>query len=583
MNPIELQRGIRVPMRDGVGLATDIYLPEAGRRPCPVLLERTPYGRDMSRRVLDARFFAAHGYAVTVQDVRGRFDSDGVWRPFIDDPQDGYDTIEWLGRQPWCNGRVGTMGPSYAGSNQLGAAALNPPSLRAMVVTTGAADAFRATLRHNGAMELRWLCYAFDMAVSSKEALADLALARELAQAARDVSAWLRNPPTELGQTPLRKLPSYERWLIDVLQHTQRDAFWTQRCFAPLDYIDEMADVPTLHIGGWYDSYAGATCELFTRLSQAKRSRQCLIMGPWEHTALEERFAGELDFGMQAIVRQNDFRLAWFDRYLKDIPNEVDNWPAARLFVMGGGTGRRTGLNHIDRGGTWLHAGQFPPEGAEPTTLYLHADRTLQPQRPVGDAAPSRFIFDPANPVPTIGGCVSAAPAYLRPGGYDQRHPPVWFLPDQSRPLAERPDVLCFQTPPLPRPMRIVGPVHVELFVATTAQDTDFTAKLVEVYPPTAEHPHERAINLTDSIVRLSCRDGQDRCEPVRSGGAERITLTLYPTACDVAAGHRLRLDISSSNFPRFDVNPAAKGPAEQTVFHDAVRSSRVTLYVLPA
>jgi len=585
MTSFTCRRGVSVSMRDDVKLATDLYLPaNAGQeaaKPLPVLLERTPYGRDMPQRALDAQFFASRGYAVAVQDVRGRFESEGQWQPFLSDPEDGYDTIQWLAQQPWCNGKVGTLGASYAGTVQAGTATLNPPALSAMVVTTAAADSYQATMRHGGAMELRWVSFIFNMALTSKEAIADMALRQELQQIAQQVEPSLRHLPREPGRTPLRLLPHYERWLLDVLNHTERDEFWRQRCFAPLAYAEEFADVPTLHIGGWYDSYAGATCDAFTQLRAVKRSRQCLIMGPWEHAALEDRAAGELDFGANAVRLQNELRLAWLDRYLKDQPTVADDWPDAQLFVMGRGSGRRTAASRIDRGGTWIEAAAYPPAAVQHQPYYLHARNSLKPGKPQGTTAPSQFTFDPDKPVPTIGGCVSAGPTVLKPGGYDQRERADWFACQGNEPLARRADVLCFQTEPLAASMRIVGPVTVELFIASSVTDTDFTAKLVEIYPPTDDDPDGLAINLTDGIMRARYRKSFERPEPLIPGQVELVTLSLFPTACDIAPGHRLRLDISSSNFPRFDLNPHQSQSAEQSVYHDAAHASRVILPVV--
>ena len=587
-------RDVMVPMRDGVRLAVDLYLPGLNGKPAPgrfpVVLERTPYGKLEPVRINTGQYFARRGYVCAVQDVRGRFASEGQWHPFVKEPEDGYDTVQWLAEHPSSDGKVGTMGSSYAGSNQSALATLNPPALKTMIIAVGAANYYQASMRHNGALELRWLMYAFTMACDSKEAQVDPVIAAA-ARADRDrVLQWLRQPLFRAQHTSLMRLPTYAQWADEIVRHTDYDDYWRQRGYAYSEYFDEGADVPTLHLGGWYDSYARATCESFTMLSERKTSPQRLVMGPWCHDGWQDPFAGELHFGPAAVLHYNDVRLMWFDQYLKELNTPVSDWPAVQYFVMGGGTGRRLHSGYIDYGGQWRHAAQFPIIEAEPTPYYLHSEGRLDMQPPTGEAEPGQYTFDPRDPVPTIGGCISSANEIMPPGGFDQRGRPELAHINDDLPLSARADVLCFQTEPLPRDVTIAGPITVVLHASSSATDTDFTAKLIDVLPPDDDHPQGLAINLTDSIIRARYRNGGQQPSLIEPERVYELRFQLYPTATVFRAGHRIRLDISSSNFPRFDVNSntGAKGVhdgnihvAHQKIYHDARHPSHILLPIL--
>ncbi len=585
------ESNVMVPMRDGVRLATDIYFPAAdGGRvsgPLPVILERTPYDKASAGNARNGAYFARRGYVCAIQDVRGRFASEGEWYPFAKEAPDGYDTVEWLAAQPWSDGQVGTMGGSYCGSDQSALATLDPPHLKTMIVAVGASSYYHASMRQNGALELRFMIYAFRMATTSKEALADPALKAALDEAYENIGQWLTRTPFKQGTSPLRLLPSYERWVLDILSHGEFDDYWQQRGYAISHYYEEHADVPTLYLGGWYDSYARATCENFMALSERKQSRQVLLMGPWTHGGWEVTYAGDMDFGSQSLINYNDLRLAWFDHFLKGLETEVAAWPAVKIFVMGTGDGRPNYDGRLSHGGYWRDEETFPLPDAAFSPFYLHPDGTLSTTPPTGAGEPSRFTFDPRDPVPTAGGGISAAAPIMEPGAFDQRGRPDFFGCKDTLPFNARSDVLTFQTEPLPDEVEVTGPITVKLFAASSARDTDFTAKLIDVYPPSADYPEGLAINLTDSIIRARYRHSWEEPELLEPGQVTSFTFQLYPTSNVFKAGHRIRLDISSSNFPRFDLNPNTGGPlgrerrfelAQQTIYHNAEHPSHIIL-----
>ena len=603
---VVIEHNVMAPMSDGIKLAADIYFPALGGAQAPgtfpVILERTPYNKAAPMQVTKGKYFARRGYVCVIQDVRGRFASEGEWYAFAKEADDGYTTVEWLGAQPWSTGKVGTMGDSYAGSDQSALATLNPPHLATMIVAVGASNYYHSSMRHNGALEQRFLIYAFRMAATSKEAEVDPALKTALQQVLMEkVPEMVRQFPLKAGTTLLRRLPSYERWAMDVLTRADYDDYWKGfRGYTPSEYYDEHADVPTLYWGGWYDSYARNTTESYVRLSALKQSPQYLLMGPWTHGQYEVTYAGDLDFGAEAHVNYLDMKLLWFDHWLKGLRSEAADWSPVRFFTMGTGDGRRVIQGapggpgdfpgRIHHGGYWRNAPDWPLPETCYTPYYLHGDGALSPDRPPASAAePSRFTFDPRNPVPTIGGGISAVDDTMQPGGFDQRGRTDFFGCQDTLPLNARPDVLTFQTPPLDEALEVTGPIEIHLWASSSALDTDFTAKLIDVYPPSTEHPDGLAINVTDSIIRARYRNGYEKPELLTPGEAYEFVFQLYPASNVFKAGHRVRLDVSSSNWPRFDVNPNTGGPlgleqrcqtAHQTVYHDPEHPSHVVLPV---
>jgi putative CocE/NonD family hydrolase len=602
------ESNVMVPMRDGVTLATDIYLPSTGGREAdgrfPVILERTPYDKASPSNVTKGKFFARRGYVCAIQDVRGRFKSEGEWYAFAEEAPDGYETVQWLGAQSWSDGKVGTMGDSYCGSNQAALATLSPSHLSTMIVGVGASNYYHSSMRQNGALEQRFHIYVFRMAATSKEAEADPALKAALVKAFVDQMPEVVNQfPLKEGATILRRLPSYERWAIDIMTHGEYDDYWKQRGYAISEYYEEHADVPTLYLGGWYDTYPRNTCASYMALSKMKKSPQVLMMGPWTHAAYETSYAGDLDFGTEAQIDYNDLKLAWFDHHMKDMHTEVSDWSPVHIFTMGTGDGTRTVLGspgvgpeypgRINHGGYWRREPDWPLPGTSFTPYYLHGDGSLSPEKP-GSAGsdnlpPSTYTFDPKNPVPTIGGSLSASESIMRQGAFDQRGRPDFFGCTDTLPLNSRNDVLTFQTPPLEEDLEVTGPIEMRLWASSSAVDTDFTAKLIDCYPPSADYPEGLAINVTDSIIRARYRNGWEAAELMTPGQPYEFVFQLYPTSNVFKKGHRVRLDISSSNWPRFDVNPNTGGPlgrkqkyevAHQAAYHDANHPSHVVLPV---
>ena len=597
---VVVERDVMVAMRDGVRLATDIYRPARGGTPIPgrlpLILERTPYDKGAPRFVVQARFFAEHGYVVLIQDVRGRGGSQGEWYAFAREAPDGYDAIEWAATQPWSSGKIGTMGTSYMAATQSAAATLNPPHLAAMFITEGPSNYYHCSMRHNGALEQRLLIYAFHMAVTSPEARANPALRLALMEARGNLGQWLKRLPLKRGVTPLRMLPSYEQWAIDLQTRTVYDEYWLQRGYAIDEYYAEHADVPTVYFGAWYDSYARATTENYVALSKLKRSSQRLVMGPWVHgVRADEDFAGDTSFGPEAVAHYNGLRLRWFDQWLKGMDTGVADEPPVRIFVMGGGSGKKIydvlGLNgRIDHGGRWRSEREWPLAAARETAFYLHSGGTLVPRKPEAAAGASTLRFDPLNPVPTVGGSISVGFEFMPPGGFDQRARFPLAAGD-SLPIGSRPDVLVFVTEPLSEPLEVTGAATVKLWISSTARDTDFTAKFIDLYPPSADYPDGFALNLTDSIFRMRFRDSWTNPTLMTPGEVYEASIPFYPISNLFARGHRIRLDISSSNFPRFDVNPNTGGPlgepgplivADNTVYHTAGRPSHILLPIVP-
>ncbi|HLZ70952.1 MAG TPA: CocE/NonD family hydrolase [Dehalococcoidia bacterium] len=594
-----VERDVMVATRDGVRLATDLYYPALhGERVAgawPVILERTPYNKLRNDLVGVGRFFARHGYAAVIQDVRGRFASEGEWYPFANEGEDGVDTVDWIAAQPWCSGKVGTIGLSYSGSDQTAIATLAPEALAAQFVSEGMSNYHTSAMRQGGAMELRFLIYAFHMAPSSPEAMRDPQLRAALEQARADVRTWLGKLPLREGASPLRLLPSYERWVLDVLQHGDYDDYWRgHRGYVADEYYAQHKDVPVCLLSGWYDSYARAVTDNYVTLSRQKRGPVRLIMGPWVHgvATMAQSFSGNVDFGPEAPLDDyNGLRLRWFDRWLKDLDSGVEDEAPVRIFVMGGGSGRRNAEGRLDHGGYWRDEQAWPLARAVPTPFYLHADGSLSTIQPRESQASTTFRFNPLDPAPTIGGNISVGYDVMPNGAFDQRGA-AWVLgAKDTLPLSARGDVLVFQTGPLAEPVEVTGPLEVKLWVSTSAVDTDFTAKLLDVYPPSADFPEGYAMNIGDSIARLRYRNGRERGEPAMPGEVYAVTIVPYPTSNVFAAGHRIRLDISSSNFPRFDVNPNTGEPlgrnrriaiADNTVYHDTARPSQIVLPIVP-
>jgi hypothetical protein len=641
------RRDVMVRMRDGARLATDLYFPGRDGAPAPgrfpAVVRRTPYGKDFTQqRSMFWRRLTPAGYVVVVQDVRGRFGSGGRWRPLRDDGADGADLLAWIAAQPWSNGKVGTVGTSYDGATQHALAIHGAPALAATVPVDAMTNPGRHGIRNGGAFELRWLAWVLslgnavgpvltpdgrqtgavidaagrptgrwlmaDGTETTPEQSPDLAAQLAGARAALDrlalddaprleiealghaIRETARALPLRPGATALRHAPDYEAWLTEALEHGDNDSFWTDMGCSVVDHLTAYQDVPAIHVTGAYDSWGAPVANLtFPALAAAKRSPQRLLFGPWTHGQQQLSYAGVAEFGPDAAIDMRAVQQRWFDRWLKDEPNGAEHDPPVRVFVMGGGDGHRTPEGRLFVGGHWRDDGAWPLPGAVATPFYLHASGGLSAEPP-GEAVPTGYRFDPRHPVPSIGGPVSSQRDLMLNGAQDQVcRRDLWPCED-DRPLAERPDVLVFQTEPLPEPLQIIGPLTVKLWASSDGPDTDFTAKLVDVWPPSADFPRGMALNIGDGVIRARYRDSLTAPAPLEPGRSYELEITLYPTALVFAAGHRIRIDISSSNFPRFDVNPNTGEPlnantgwrvAANTVFHDAGRPSRVILPVV--
>ena len=594
---VHIERNLGVAMRDGTILATDVYLPvgEDGTGAWPTLLVRTPYDRTAPDREAEASWFCQRGYAVVVQDCRGRFASEGHFRLGRGEAEDGYDTVEWAAAEPWSSGRVGTMGTSYLAWVQSALATLNPPHLAAMWVHEGVANGLHESVRQGGAFELRWMGWAFYGAATDPRL--DQEPRRRLSRLdLRDYLSWALPRP---GSTPLRLSPTYEAWYWEYLTSGTAGPLWAERGANVEKYYDEHADVPTVYSGGWYDSYTRATIRNFLGLRTRKSAPQFLFMGPWTHGGQEplHTYAGDIDLGPEAAVDFLDLELRFFNRFLKDEPGE--DVPPVRYFLMGGGSGARRTDGRLDHGGAWRASESWPPAGAHPRRFYLAESGALR-DTPPGEEGVQTYTYDPRNPVPTVGGNLSFL-KYIWPlpdhmeevavttrltqvspiGGQDQRTEPDLF---GARPpyggLESRPDVLTYATAPLQEEVVLAGPITVTLHVSTDGPDTDFTAKLVDWYPPSADYPDWYALNIMDGICRLRFRDGFVEERFLTPGEVVRATINLYPSANRFVHGHRIRLDVSSSNFPRFDVNSNTGEPVGQA---RTVRPALQRIYTGPA
>jgi putative CocE/NonD family hydrolase len=604
-----------VRMRDGVRLATDIYRPARNGRPAPgrfpVILERTPYGKTVvSRsertaanpvplsRAAVAAFFVSRGYIVIYQDCRGRYGSEGKFVKYLSDGADGYDTCAWIVAQSWCDGKIGSMGLSYAAHTQGALGCANPPGVAAMFLDSGGfANAYQGGIRQGGAFELKQVTWAWQNALESPEIARDPA--RLAALKAVDLKAWFARMPWRRGASPLSGAPEYEAYVFDQWEHGDFDAWWKQMGLYAEGFYDVFSDAPMVHMSAWYDPYPRTATSNYMGLSRRKKGPVRLILGPWTHGDRSITYAGDVDFGPAATLDGSlapdylTLRLRWFDAWLKGARNGVAEEPPVRIFVMGGGSGRRNGEGRLDHGGRWRAERDWPIPDAVNTAYYLHGDGALSPSPPAAGAAPLEYTFDPAHPVPTIGGTVTSGRPVMVGGAFDQREGPRFF---GSRapygPLGARPDVLVFQTAPLSEDVEITGPVQARLHVACDCPDTDFTVKLIDVYPPSPDYPDGFAMNLTDGILRARYRDDWAHPRPLTPGESTEVVIDAFPTSNLFKAGHRIRIDISSSNFPHFDVNPNTGGPegrgeggraARNTVFTDAARASRVILPIIPA
>lgn len=576
---VQVEFDVPATMRDGTVLRANVFRP-VGEGTFPVLLTRLPYGKDfpLGGSLLNPVQAARQGYIVVVQDTRGRFTSEGEWHAFIHERADGYDTVEWAARLPGSNGDVGMYGASYFGFTQWAAARENPPHLRAVLPFITWADAQDGMFMRGGAVELgitrNWSqLQSIDTNLKRARATGD---PRQVGAAISQIASRLNDLPVS-GYADLPVKGYSTRHNDDALNDAdlgidrRNDQAYLDLVAVTPGY-DTLA-IPAFHGGGWYDIFLKGTLQNFAELQKRGKAPQKLIIGPWTHGSQDER-VGSVHFGFASsaafINLQIDFQsleLRWFDRFLKGIPNGIDQEPPIQIFVMG--------TNQ------WRAENEWPLARAVPTPWYLHSngranslsgDGVLSPEMP-GAETPDHFTYDPMQPMPTVGGALLM-------------HSVFQSGPQDQRPIERREDMLVFTSAPMTQPMEVTGSITVTLYAATTAPDTDFVARLVDV------HPDGFARNLTDGIIRGRMRNGVAHEELLIPGAVYPFEIDLWATSNVFLPGHQIRLDVTSSNFPRWDRNlntaaPYAEGTktavARQTILHDREHPSQVVLPIVPA
>ena len=597
------EQNLMVPMRDGVRLATDIYRPWRNGQPVeetfPLILQRTGYDKTSERFVEQARYFVQRGYVVAIQDDRGTYASEGVQTKYIGWGKDGYDAVEYLGELPYTDGQLGMWGTSYGAHTQATAAILDPSHLKTIIPNHGGVHSgWHSKIRNHGAFELgQQLGWAF----SQMRAQVHNPTASKMMEREKAVD-WVGSLAGKKGLTPLASAPNFEAYIYDWITRGDYDDYWKQPDVNWSLHYEETADIPMLHVTGWYDSYTMGTIRNYIGMSKVAESPQRLLVGSWVHGGNTRSSSGDVEFGADAAILDFFSRLhvRWYDHFLKGKQNGVAEEPAVRLFVMGTGDGHRDENGRLFHGGYWRSSAEWPIAGTTFERFYFHADGSLSREAPAPGGPPTTYTYDPRHPVPTIGGSFSHQRGLMASGGYNQRE--AEFAGDETKgfygsrppylPLKARPDVVVFETAPLEEDVEVIGPITVRLHASSTAVDTDFTAKLVDVYPPSAHHPSGYELNITDGILRARYRDNPERPQLMTPGRVYEFQIDPFPTANVFKRGHRIRIDISSSNFPRFDVNPNTGESlgknqrvvvADNSVYHDADRPSHVVLPIAPA
>ena len=564
--PVTVDHGVKVSMRDGVVLRADIYRPaEEGR--FPVLLQRTPY--DKRGGVTFGNRAAAAGYVVIIQDVRGRYTSEGEWYPFRYESQDGYDTVEWAAALPYSNGKVGMFGGSYVGATQMLTAIAHPPHLAGICPFVTASNYHNGWTYQGGAFE-QW----FNESWTS--GLAQDTLNRRVSGATNAMAGVWKLPMAAYplfnittGSLQLDSPEVLTPYFLDWLAHPSYDEYW-KRWSIEEHYPD--IRVPALHIAAWYDIFQGGSLRNYEGIkdhggSDAARHGQHLLVAIGGHAG-GGRKIGEVDFGAPAEQFDEDaVTLEWYDYLFKGVKNHFAGKPV-RIFVMGSNQ--------------WRDEGEWPLARAHEIRYFLHSEKganslrgdgSLSTQEP-GSERVDHYLYDPANPVATIGGPLCCDSLHLPAGPQDQR-------PDEARN-----DVLTYSTKPFEKDVEVTGPVSVELFAKSSAVDTDFTAKLINVWP------NGFAQNLTEGIVRARYRDSQETPELLNPDQVYKFAIDLWSTSDVFLKGHQLRVEIGSSNFPRFDRNLNTGLDAEfesgyvsatNTIYHDAEHPSAILLPIVEA
>ena len=556
-------------MRDGVVLRGDIFRPDAEGK-FPVLLERTPYRRSTpwGYDVDFAQRAASRGYVVFLQDVRGRYSSDGDWYPFIHESDDGYDTVEWIAAQPYSNGKVGMFGGSYVGATQMLAAIAHPPHLAGICPVVTASNYHDGWTYQGGAFE-QWFNQSWTSGLAQDTLLHQVERMPSTPEAVNvlpltQYPIFNTNPASVVNTSTAVVAPYYLDWLA----HPSYDDYWKRVSIE--EHFSEVR-VPALHTAAWYDIFLGGSLRNYMGIkangSDEARTGQRLLVVIGGHAG-GGRKIGEVDFGPDAEKNdENDVTLAWYDWLFKGVQNSFAAGKPVKIFVMGANQ--------------WREEEDWPLARAKATKFYLHSNGAANSAKGSGVLStwvPSKessdtYTYDPANPVPTIGGPLCCDSDHLAPGPRDQRK------------VEERSDVLVYSTSPLEHDLEVTGPVRLDFFAASSAVDTDFTAKLVDLYPDGT------AINLTEGIVRARYRDSQENPTQLTPRQVYALTIDLWATSNVFKPGHRIRLEVSSSNFPRFDRNlntgvPAATSEkmasASNTILHDQSHPSALVLPVIP-
>ena len=532
---------VKMPMRDGIRLSTNIYRPDVSGK-FPVLLMRTPYGNGGEGNK-EGHFYAQRGYVVVVQDTRGRYESEGLFDAFRHEASDGYDTQQWVGKQPWCNGKIGTFGGSYVGFTQWMPAPLQSPYLVTMIPAVTFSD-FHNVVYQGG---------AFRLALFSPWSF-------EMTHPYNIDQDFIGSRTDSILQTlPIMEQDRYLGWKIsflrDWLAHPQHDRYWDKTSVGDDGYKKIRTSV--YNIGGWFDIVLGGTFDNFIRMTDPTiapevRKKQKLLIGPWIHGWGKSK-VGELDFGEAAAINSRELHLRWFDSRLKEKNTGIMEEPPVKIFVMGENIWRFENEWPLAR--TKYQKYYFYSKGKANT---LSGDGLLDTKLPKGDYI-NTYIYDPENPVETLNELV----------------------PCDQRTVETREDVLVYSTPPLKKDMEVTGPLKVILYAASSAINTDFTAKLVDVYPD------GRAIRLCEGIIRASHRDPDAPPSNIQPGEVYKYHIDLWATSNVFKKGHQIRVEISSSSFPRFDRNLNTGNffatdttfvKATQTVYHNRDYPSCIVL-----
>lgn len=552
MTDVRLLHDQRVPMRDGITLSADVYLPLSGRG-LPTIVQWTPYESTRERFVAWGVWFARRGYAAVVVDVRGRYESDGDFYAWTKDGVDAHDTLTWAAGEPWCNGRIGTWGRSYGALVQWQLAHLGHPNLQCIAPQVIHDDYFWDGYFTGGAFQLALTLGA--------AALWSSALALITGPSAADIvlndRIFGHLPLIELDELTIGRKVDYWR---DWWDHQSNDEWWHQFRHDP-----DKVTVPIFQQGGWFDPYSGSHMRMFSAIGSRVPNR--VLMGPWTHEEEVETFRGDVDLGPDSVTVIREHELVFYDRYLKDEDNGWDERPSAELFVLGENA--------------WRAESEWPLPGTEFTPWYLRAGGALSQDSPAADEPADRYVYDPNDPVPTIGGnnsvltMTQGAQTPIRPGPLDQRV------------LEARDDVLVYTSDVLDLDLEVVGPVEMVLYAASSAKDTDFIVRLCDVYPD------GRSIFLCEGMLRARYRKGVegDTVEMLEPNEPTELRIRCYPAANVFKRGHALRLDVTSSSFPRFsrnlntgeDVGRSTRiEVAKQSVLHTAAYPSHVLLPVVP-